>query len=148
MLRQVFLVYHHFWFDISLYMITYPTQYLYFSYTHLLDVLSFCSSVICTIHHCRSNRRPVEFTFSLFETFLSQRMLDAYHHFTHPALILWLIFFLVPPSLCNIDLKYRNVFFTGTICLSSLISPPSELSSLNWHIIYSILVLLNLFFLF
>jgi hypothetical protein len=43
--------------------VTYPTQHPYFSYTHLLDVLSFCSPTFCAIHHRWSNRRPVEFAF-------------------------------------------------------------------------------------
>jgi hypothetical protein len=42
---------------------TYPTQHPHFSYTHLLDVLSFCSPTFCAIHHRGSNRRPVEFAF-------------------------------------------------------------------------------------
>jgi hypothetical protein len=42
---------------------TYPTQHPHFSYTDLLDVLSFCSPTFCVIHHRWSNRRPVEFVF-------------------------------------------------------------------------------------
>jgi hypothetical protein len=42
---------------------TYLTQHPHFSYTHLLDVLSFCSPTFCTIHHRGSNRRPVKFVF-------------------------------------------------------------------------------------
>jgi hypothetical protein len=71
-------------------------------------------------------------------------MSDAYRHFTHPALILWLTSSLISPSLCNIDLKYRNVSFTGTIYPSKLTSPTYELSPLNWHLICLVLVLLNL----
>jgi hypothetical protein len=43
--------------------VTYPTQHLHFSYTHLLDVLSFCSPTFCVIHHRGSNHRPVELVF-------------------------------------------------------------------------------------
>jgi hypothetical protein len=42
---------------------TYPTQHLHFSYTHLLNVLSFYSPTFCAIHHHGSNRRPVELVF-------------------------------------------------------------------------------------
>jgi hypothetical protein len=41
----------------------YPTQHPHFSYTHLLDMLSFCSPTFCVIHHRGSNRRPVELVF-------------------------------------------------------------------------------------
>jgi hypothetical protein len=42
---------------------TYSTQYPHFSYTHILDVLSFCSPIFCAIHHRGSNHRPVKFVF-------------------------------------------------------------------------------------
>jgi hypothetical protein len=42
---------------------TYPTQHPHFSYTHLLDVLSFCSPTFCAIQHRGSNHRPVELIF-------------------------------------------------------------------------------------
>jgi hypothetical protein len=45
------------------YVITYLTQHPHFSYTHLLDVLSFCSPTFYVIHHRGSNRRPVELAF-------------------------------------------------------------------------------------
>jgi hypothetical protein len=45
------------------YVATYPTQHPHFSYTHLLDVLSFCNPTFCVIHHRESNRRPVELAF-------------------------------------------------------------------------------------
>jgi hypothetical protein len=45
------------------YMATYPTQHPHFSYTHLLDVLSFCTRIFCIIYHRESNRRPVELAF-------------------------------------------------------------------------------------
>jgi hypothetical protein len=45
------------------YVITYPMQHPHFSYTHLMDVLSFCSSTFCVIHHWGSNRRLVELAF-------------------------------------------------------------------------------------
>jgi hypothetical protein len=43
--------------------VIYPTQYPHFSYTHLLNVLSFCSPTFCAIQHRRSNHRPVELVF-------------------------------------------------------------------------------------
>jgi hypothetical protein len=49
--------------SISPCVVTYSTQHPHFSYTHLLDVLSFCSSIFCVIHHRGSNRRPVEHSF-------------------------------------------------------------------------------------
>jgi hypothetical protein len=42
---------------------TYPTQHPHFSYTHLLDLLSFCSPTFCAIQHRGSNHRPVELAF-------------------------------------------------------------------------------------
>jgi hypothetical protein len=42
---------------------TYPMQHPYFSYTHLLDVLSFYSPTFCVIHHRGFNRRPIDFVF-------------------------------------------------------------------------------------
>jgi hypothetical protein len=42
---------------------TYPTQHPHFNYTHLLDVLSFCSPTFCAIHNRGSSRRPVELAF-------------------------------------------------------------------------------------
>jgi hypothetical protein len=50
-------------------------------------------------------------SFSLLKTFLLKRIPDTYLHFIHLALILWLTSSLIPPSLCNIDLKYQNVSF-------------------------------------
>jgi hypothetical protein len=44
-------------------MATYPTQHLYFSATHLLNVLSFCSQIFCIIHYRRSNCHHVKFIF-------------------------------------------------------------------------------------
>jgi hypothetical protein len=41
----------------------YSTQHPYFSYTYLLDVLSFCNPTFCVIHQRESNRRPVELVF-------------------------------------------------------------------------------------
>jgi hypothetical protein len=117
----------------------YPTQYLYFSYTHLLDVLSFYNPTLCVIYYRGANRCPVELVFNLFGT---------YHMFvsifTHPAFILWLICSSIALSFCNIDFKYQNMSFLGTTCPSKPTSSSSELSSLNWHLIYSILVLLCL----
>jgi predicted membrane protein len=49
------------------------------------------------------------YLFSLLEIFLSQRISDEYHHFTHAAFILWIILLSIPPSFCNINLKYQNV---------------------------------------
>jgi hypothetical protein len=43
--------------------VTYPRQHPHFSYTHLLNVLSFCSPTFCVIHHRGSNRRHVELAF-------------------------------------------------------------------------------------
>jgi hypothetical protein len=60
---QVCLVYHHFWFNLSLYGHISNAKHPYFDYTHLLDVLSFYSPAFYTIHHRRSDCRPVEFTF-------------------------------------------------------------------------------------
>jgi hypothetical protein len=45
------------------------------TFSALLDVLSFCSSVFCAIYYHESNRRPVELAFSLFGT-LSQTIPD------------------------------------------------------------------------
>jgi hypothetical protein len=115
----------------------YPTQHSHFSYIHLLDVLSFCSPALCVIKNIRY------LPYSLFEPFLSQRILDTYLHFTHPTLILWLTSSSIPLSFCNIDLKYQNISFMCTTCPSKLTSSSSELSSLNWHLIYSVLVLLS-----
>jgi hypothetical protein len=42
---------------------TYPTQHPHFSYTHFLNMLSFCSLTFCAIHHRGSNHRPVELVF-------------------------------------------------------------------------------------
>jgi hypothetical protein len=125
-------------------MVTYPTQYPCFGYIHLLDVLSFYSPTFCTLHHHMSNRHHVEFTFSLFWTFLSQRMPNACRYFTNPALILRFTFSSIPPSLCNIDHKYRNMSFMSITCPSRLTSLLFELSSLNWHFVYLVLVLLSL----
>jgi hypothetical protein len=44
-------------------MATYPTEHPYFGYTHLLNILSFCSPTFCIIHHHIYNRHYVEFTF-------------------------------------------------------------------------------------
>jgi hypothetical protein len=43
--------------------VIFPTQHPYFSYTHLLNVLSFCNSTLCVIHHRGSNRHFVELIF-------------------------------------------------------------------------------------
>jgi hypothetical protein len=53
---QVCPAYHHL---ISPCVAAYPTQYPYFSYTHLLNVLSFCTSVFYAIYHYKSNYRHV-----------------------------------------------------------------------------------------
>jgi hypothetical protein len=68
----------------------------------------------------------------------------ACRHFTYPAIILWLTFSSIPPSLYNINLKYWNVPFTDTTCPFRLTSPASKMSPLNWDLIYSVLILLNL----
>jgi hypothetical protein len=73
----------------------------------------------------------------------SQKMSNVYHYFTYHTLILWLTSSLITPSLCNIDPKYQKLFFMGITYPSKLAPPSSELSSLNWHIIYLVLVLLN-----
>jgi hypothetical protein len=74
---------------------------------------------------------------------LLQRISDVCHHFTHSALILWLIFSLTPSSFCKIDLKYQNLSFMNAIYPSKLISPSFETSFLNWYFIYSVLVILS-----
>ncbi|XBH95768.1 hypothetical protein VPH35_086280 [Triticum aestivum] len=52
--------------------------------------------------------------------------------------------FIIPPSSCNIDPKYRKVSFRGTTWPSRLTSSSSQLVVLKPHIMYSVLVLLSL----
>jgi hypothetical protein len=51
---------------------------------------------------------------------------------------------LISLSLCNIYPKYQNILFMSTTYPSKLTSLSFELSLLNWYIIYSVLVLLNI----
>src|SRR5664279_4537080 len=82
--------------------------------------------------------------FSFCGTLLSQRMLEAWHHFIQPALIRWLTSSSISPSFCSIDPKYRKVSFSGTTCPSRLASSSSCLVVLKLHLMYSVLVLLSL----
>uniref|UniRef100_A0A0A8YNQ6 Secreted protein n=1 Tax=Arundo donax TaxID=35708 RepID=A0A0A8YNQ6_ARUDO len=70
-------------------------------------------------------------------------MLEAWCHFIHPALILWLTSSSMSPSFCSTDPKYRKVSFWSTILPSKLTSHSSCLLA-NSHLIYSIFVLLSL----
>jgi hypothetical protein len=73
-----------------------------------------------------------------------RKILDVCLYFIHPTFILWLTSSSIPPSLYNINPKYQNMSFMGTTCPSKLTSSSSELSWLNWHLIYSVLVILSL----
>jgi hypothetical protein len=66
-------------------MTTYPTQHLHFSYTHLLNVLSFYSLTFYAIHQHGFNHHPVEFAFYFIWDILiaeNTKLLSPFYHFS------------------------------------------------------------------
>jgi hypothetical protein len=90
--------------SISPYMISYPTQHLHFVYTHLLDVLSFCSPTFCTIHHHMFNCRPIEFTFLFIWDFFVTKNFICLSSF-HPLCFYFIIYIFIDLS---ITLQHRS----------------------------------------
>jgi predicted membrane channel-forming protein YqfA (hemolysin III family) len=48
--------------------------------------------------------------------------LDAWRHFIHSVLILWLTSLSISPSLHTIDPKYQKIFFLGTMIFQTTMS--------------------------
>jgi hypothetical protein len=125
-LPQIYPVYHHFWFDIFLCGHIFNAISAFQLY--LLDMLSFYRIILCTIHHQD----------------IIIDIIDVRHHF-HPSCYYSIVYIFINFS---ITLQHRSQIsryvLHGTVCPSKLTSSSSELSSLNWHLIYLILVLLSL----
>jgi hypothetical protein len=81
-LLQLCLEYHHFGLGPSL--CGHTSISTCASPPHLtVEHVAFSRPTLSTIQHCGSNRRPIELAFSFCGTLLSQRMPEAWRHFTH-----------------------------------------------------------------